>query len=380
MAKQHIAILGSTGSVGTCTLEVVRNYPDLFQIEALAARSNIDLLERQARLFSPSLVVVYEPQQALLLQRRLPHIPVLAGLEGIEVAASLPAVHCVVAAMSGSLGIRPTVAAIGAGKRIALANKELLVSAGAWITALAKKHNSPIIPIDSEHSAIFQCLQGERLAAVHRLVLTASGGPFRTYSNEQLAAIAVEDALRHPTWCMGPKITVDCSTLMNKGLEVIEAHWLFSMPIDQIEVVVHPQSIIHSMVEFCDGSIIAQMGRPSMALPIQYALTYPGRQQGFLPPFDFSQPQEMQFFPVDKERFRCLSLAYSAQKEGKSMPAYMNAANELLVERFLKGQIRWVDIAGKLELAMSKHIPKELMSLDDIFAIDALARREVAQL
>lgn len=379
MKKQGISLLGCTGSIGTSTLEVVRHHPDLFQIEALAARSNIDLLEQQAKAFSPSLIAVYDAEQAKILQNRLPHVPVLSGMDGLIAAASLPAASCVVAAMSGSLGLAPTAAAARAGKRIALANKEVLVCAGALITALARQHAATIIPVDSEHSAIFQCLNGELPQTLRRLILTASGGPFRGFSPEQLSSICVEEALRHPNWNMGQKITIDCSTLMNKGLEVIEAHWLFSLPHHAIEVVIHPQSIVHSMVEFCDGSIIAQMGMPTMLLPIQYALTFPERRTGFQAPFDFTKQHTLQFFPPT-EGFRCLSLAYDALKEGKSMPAYMNAANEVLVERFLAKQISWLEISSKLESAMLSHCATAVDTIEEILAVDAAARRDAKQL
>lgn len=375
MKKQGISLLGCTGSIGTSTLEVVRHHPDLFQIEALAARSNIDLLEQQAKAFSPSLIAVYHAGQAKILQNRLPHIPVLSGMDGLIAAAHLPAASCVVAAMSGSLGLAPTAAAAKAGKRIALANKEVLVCAGALITALARQHGATIIPVDSEHSAIFQCLNGEQPQTVRRLILTASGGPFRGFSPQRLSSISVEEALRHPNWNMGQKITIDSSTLMNKGLEVIEAHWLFSLSHDAIEVVIHPQSIIHSMVEFCDGSIIAQMGMPTMLLPIQYALTYPDRRAGFQPPFDFTKQHTLQFFPPT-EAFRCLSLAYDALKEGKSMPAYMNAANEVLVERFLAKEISWLEISTKLESAMLSHCAAAVDTIEEILTVDAAARRD----
>jgi len=278
------------------------------------------------------------------------------------------------------IGLTPTMAAIQAGKNIGLANKEALVSGGALVMALAKKHQVKILPIDSEHSALFQCLEGENEYTVKRLILTASGGPFRTYTNAQLAQITPEQALRHPTWTMGAKVTIDSSTLMNKGLEVIEAHWLFNIPVERISVVIHPQSIIHSMVEFVDNSLIAQMGEPSMITPIQYALTYPERLPGSLASFDITQHANLQFFPPDNEKFRCLSLAYEALKSGGSMPSFMNAANEELVQGFLDKQIAWTDIAFFLENLMQNHEIKPIHSIDDVLEADALARRQAAEL
>lgn len=376
---KKIAILGSTGSIGESSLKVVRHLKDHFQVVALAAKSNIDALEAQAREFHPELIGVYEEKAALELMRRVPHIPVLSGMEGLKAVASYSNADFVISAMSGTAGLIPTIAAIEAGKDVGLANKEALVSGGAFVMSLVKKHGIHLIPIDSEHSAIFQCLNGENRTAVHRLILTSSGGPFRTFSSEQLFNVTIDQALHHPTWKMGAKVTIDSSTLMNKGLEVIEAHWLFDMPLEKINVVIHPQSIIHSMVEFEDNAIMAQMGEPKMIVPIQYAMTYPKRLPGLLQPFDFIKNGTLQFFIPDTDKFRCLRLAYDAAKVGGTLPGYMNAANEVLVHRFLNQNISWQDIANKLEDLMSRHQTASVSSVDDILHADSLARKEAAK-
>lgn len=374
-----ITILGSTGSIGCNALAVARHLPAQFCVKALAAKSNIDLLEKQAREFHPELVAVYDKGKALELQRRLPHIEVVGGMEGLEAAASFASVSLVVSAIAGTLGLTPTVAAIRAGKDIALANKEALISGGALVMALVKEKGISLIPIDSEHSALFQCLKGEPPQRVRRLILTASGGPFRSFTAEQLAAATVDQALCHPTWKMGPKITVDCSTLMNKGLEVIEAHWLFNVPLSQIEVVIHPQSLIHSMVEFIDGSMIAQINETDMRVPIQYAMTYPERHPGLIKPFDFTKHSSLTFSPPDMQKFSCLRLAYQAIQKGGSLPCYMNAANEVLVERCLKKEIAWIEISQILEALMERHSIIPADALETILAIDAEARRDARQ-
>lgn len=375
---KKIAVLGSTGSIGTNTLNVVRHLKGEFEVVSLAAKSNIDLLEQQIKEFSPKLAAVYDKDKALELQKRCPTIEIVAGMDGLIAVATHSDVEFVVSAITGTLGLIPTLAAIEAKKDIGLANKEVMVSGGALVTSLAKKNKVKILPIDSEHNAIFQCLQKEKKGAVQRIILTASGGPFRTMKYDQLAAITVENALNHPTWSMGPKVTIDSSTLMNKGLEVIEAHWLFNMPIEKINVVIHPQSIIHSMVEFVDNSVIAQMGYTDMRIPIQYALTYPERQNGCFPIFDFMKHHTLQFFTPDTEKFRCLDLAFESLKGGGTLPCYMNAANEVLVNRFLNRQISWLDISRKLEVLMSKHNTKPIESLDCILEADELAREEAA--
>ncbi len=371
-----IAILGSTGSIGTNTLKVAAHLGDEIRVAALAAGENIDLLEKQARQFSPKMVAVYNKDKALELQKRLPRTEVVGGAEGLAAAASHPDVDFVVSAISGAIGLNPTIAAIKAGKDIGLANKEVLVAGGELVMALVEKHGVRLIPIDSEHSALFQCLAGESLQDVGRLVLTASGGPFRTFSIEQLAKATVEQALKHPKWSMGAKITIDSSTLMNKGLEVIEARWLFDIPADKIDVVVHPQSLIHSLVEFVDGSMKAQISEPTMLAPIQYALTCPGRRPGLLAPFDFIANGMLEFYLPDSKKFPCLELAYQAIRAGGSLPCCLNAANEVLVDRFLKKQIRWIEIGKKLETLLGRHSPVSIGSLDELMDVDRAAREE----
>lgn len=374
---KRIAILGSTGSIGTQTLQIARHLGDV-SVVALAARTNIDLLEKQAHEFSPSLIAVYDKDQAKILQKRLPEIPVLGGMEGLEAVASIQEADLIISAIAGTLGLIPTVAAIRAAKRVGLANKETLVSGGALVMALVKKHGATLIPIDSEHQALFQCLRDEPISNVRRMILTASGGPFRTFTQEQLQNVTIDQALAHPNWRMGPKVTVDCSTLMNKGLEVIEAHWLFDAPMEKIEAVIHPQSLVHCLIEFIDNSILTQLNEPSMLVPIQHAITYPERQKGMLTPFDFTKHGKMEFLPPDLQKFPCLRLAYDAVKAGGSLACYMNAANEVLVQRFLDRQIRWFDLAPKLEQLMLCHSVVPIHSLEDVMAIDAQARVEAS--
>jgi 1-deoxy-D-xylulose-5-phosphate reductoisomerase len=290
--------------------------------------------------------------------------------------ASLDDIDLVVSSISGVIGLLPTVAAINAGKNIAIANKEILVSAGEYVMNLAKAKNIKIIPIDSEHSGLFQCIENRDKSSIRRLILTASGGPFHGYSRDQLEKVSINQALTHPTWPMGLKNTIDSSTLMNKGLEVIEAFWLFGIDLDKIDVVVHPQSIIHSMVEFIDGSVLAQASVPDMKIPIQYALSYPERLKSNFGYLDFSKKFSLQFFPPDKKTFICLSLAYEALRVGKSFPCYMNAANEILVERFLNKEISWIEIMDKLEKLMSSHTVKNMLNLDSILSIDEEAREK----
>lgn len=373
---KKIAILGSTGSIGDSTLEIVSHLKDQFQVVALAAKSNIDKLERQAHLYHPKLIAVFDESKALELQKRLPHCEIVAGMEGLKAVAMYSEAEQVISAMSGTLGLIPTIAAIQASKNVGLANKEALVSGGELVMSLAKKNKIQLLPIDSEHSAIFQCLNGESRKAVRRLILTSSGGPFRSFTSEQLLYASLDQALNHPTWKMGPKVTIDSSTLMNKGLEMIEAHWLFDIPLDQIEVVIHPQSVIHSMVEFIDGSMLAQMSAPSMIYPIQYALTYPERKPGFLEPFNFTKHSQLEFYVPDVEKFRCLKLAYQALETGGSLPCYMNAANEILVNRFLEQKISWQEISRRLEKLMCTHTLCEIKSIEDVIAVDMLAREE----
>ena len=353
---KKIGILGSTGSIGTQTLEVVRNNRDI-QVTALAAGSNIDLLEQQIREFKPGLAAVWSKEKADDLRIRVRDLPVrvVSGMNGLMEAATKGDVQILVTAGVGMIGIRPTIAAIKAGKDIALANKETLVTAGHIIMPLIRSYHVRLLPVDSEHSAIFQCLNGERENRISRILLTASGGPFRGKTREEMKDIQVEDALKHPNWSMGRKITIDSSTMVNKGLEVMEAHWLFDVSMDEVEVVVQPQSIIHSMVEFEDGAVIAQLGTPDMKLPIQYALYYPQRR--YLPGerLDFSKLTEIRFEKPDLENFRGLALAYEAGRTGGSMPTAFNAANEKAVSLFLNRRISYLEITDIIEGAMREH-------------------------
>lgn len=353
---KKIGILGSTGSIGTQTLEIVRSNPDL-QVTALAAGSNVELMEKQVREFHPALAVMGTQQAAHDLQQRLEDTDtkVLCGMEGMLELAVSENMDVLVTAIVGMIGIRPTIAAIEAGKTIALANKETLVTAGHIIMPLAKEKGVSILPVDSEHSAIFQSMHGENRQRVSKILLTASGGPFRGRKREELQSITVEDALKHPNWSMGRKITVDSATLVNKGLEVMEAKWLFDVEPSQIQVVVHPQSIIHSMVEYADGGIMAQLGMPDMKLPIQYALFYPDRRPMDGKRVDFFALGSMTFEAPDTETFRGLALAYDALAAGGSMPTVFNAANERAVGLFLNRKIRFLDIYEMIEGAMAEH-------------------------
>ena len=353
---KKIAILGSTGSIGTQTLEIVRTNKDL-EVVALAAGSNIDLLERQIREFRPRLAAVWKEDRAAELKSRLTDVDVrvVTGMDGLLEVAAVPESQILVTAIVGMIGIRPTIEAIRAGKDIALANKETLVTAGHIIMPLAKEYGVSILPVDSEHSAIFQSLQGGQRKALHKILLTASGGPFRGKKREELEHIQVEDALKHPNWEMGRKITIDSSTMVNKGLEVIEAKWLFGVTVDQIQVVVQPQSIIHSMVEYEDGAVIAQLGTPEMKLPIQYALYYPERR--YLPGerLDFGTLTQITFEKPDMETFYGLKLAFEAGRRGGSLPTVLNAANERAVAMFLDRKIRYPEIPEIIQSCMENH-------------------------
>lgn len=376
--RKRVAVLGSTGSIGTGTLKIARHLKDDLEIVALAAKSNIDLLEKQAREFTPKLIAVYDPTPARELQKRLPHIPVLAGMDGLKAVAAFQDADFCMHAMSGSVGLIPSIAAIQAKKQLGLANKETLVCAGELITSMAKQYGVELIPVDSEHCALFQCLKGEKRHSIRRLILTASGGPFRSKTVQELAQVTVDDAMAHPNYRMGPKVTVDSSTLFNKGLEMIEARWLYDVDPSQIEAVIHPQQQIHSLVEFIDGSMMAQMSEPDMILPIQYALTYPERRPGLLAPYDFVKNGTLTFFPPDKEKFLCLHLAIESLKAGKSYPCFLNAANEVLVDRFLKRKISWIEIGIKLEKIISSHSPQNLLTLEAILEVDELAREKAS--
>ncbi len=377
---KQITILGSTGSIGTQTLEVIRQNEDM-QVAALAAGSNIDLLQEQIREFHPELVCVYQEQKARELARRLQgeNVSVLYGMEGLTACASLPAADVVVAAMVGMIGIRPVVEAIRSGKDIAFANKETLVTAGHIIMPMVRRHQVLLMPVDSEHAAIFQCLSGEHHRAVSRILLTASGGPFRGKTRAELENVQLEDALRHPNWTMGRKITIDSSTMVNKGLEVIEARWLFDVDFDRIQVVIQPQSVIHSMVEFKDGAVIAQLGTPDMKLPIQYALTYPERRDLPGERLDFGKLSQLCFELPDTDTFYGLSLAYQAGKEGGSMPTVFNAANEKAVSLFLDRKIKYLDIPAIIETAMMEHHTLPDPSLEDILEVEKEVHRKIEE-
>lgn len=353
---KYISILGSTGSIGTQTLDIVENNKDLC-VRGLAAGRNVELLEQQIRRFSPVIAALWDEKDAADLRVRVADLPVkiVSGMDGLIQVVTEEKTQIVVTAIVGMIGIRPTMEAIMAGKDIALANKETLVTAGHLIMPLAKEHGVQILPVDSEHSAIFQCLQGFEKSKVRRILLTASGGPFRTRTRESLKDIQVEDALKHPNWVMGRKITIDSATMVNKGLEVMEARWLFNVGLDQIQVVVHPQSIIHSAVEYVDGAVIAQLGTPDMRLPIQYALFYPKRRFLNSQPLDLFQVGAMTFEPPRLDVFEGLALAYEAARAGGSMPTVFNAANERAVAKFLNREIGFLDIVRIIRQAMEHH-------------------------
>lgn len=365
---KKIALLGSTGSIGTQTLDVVRHYPEDFQVTALAASSNITRLEEQIREFGPKMAVVFNEEKALELKRNIQDldVKVLSGMDGLLAAATEESADIVLTAVVGMIGIRPTIAAIEAGKDIALANKETLVTAGHLIMPLAKEKGVKILPVDSEHSAIFQSLQGENRGQIHKILLTASGGPFRGRTLEQMKNVQVEDALKHPNWVMGRKITIDSATMVNKGLEVIEARWLFDVGLDQIQVVVHPESVIHSAVEFDDSAVIAQLGTPDMRLPIQYALFYPDRKPLGGEWLDLFKLGTLHFEQPNLEVFKGLQLAYDALKIGGSMPTVFNAANEMAVAKFLDRKIKFLDIPEIIGEAMEKHTAVKSPSLEVI--------------
>lgn len=368
---KKIAILGSTGSIGTQTLEVVRANKDI-EVTALAAGSNIDLLEKQIREFSPKIAAVWNEEKAKELKDRVRDldIRVESGMDGLLAVATELGAEIVVTAVVGMIGIRPTIAAMNAGKDIALANKETLVTAGHIIMSLAKEKHVRILPVDSEHSAIFQSLNGETGNKIHKILLTASGGPFRGWTREQMKGVQVEDALKHPNWTMGRKITIDSSTMVNKGLEVMEARWLFGVEMDQVQVVVQPQSVIHSMVEYEDGAVIAQLGTPDMKLPIQYALYYPERRFLAGDRLDFAKLAQMTFEAPDFENFHGLSLAYKAGRRGGTLPTVFNAANERAVQKFLDREIGYLTITDMIEAAMEHHTVKENPTVEEILAAE----------
>lgn len=374
---KHIAILGSTGSIGTQALNVIRRHRDLFCAEVLCAGSNADLLIEQAREFEPNAVAIADESRYACVRDALrdSDTKVYAGSDAIVSLMEMGSIDMVLAAIVGVAGLRPTLHAIEHGKAIALANKETMVVAGAIVTEAARRHRVPILPVDSEHSAIFQCLVGET-SPVDKILLTASGGPFRGKKREELANVTLAQALHHPNWNMGRKVTIDSATLMNKGLEVIEARWLFGVDAKDIVVHVHPQSIVHSMVQFADGSVKAQLGIPSMETPIQYAFSFPERIESFLPRLDLFSQHTLSFERPDTDTFRCLSLAYKAIEKGGNMPCAMNAANEVAVQEFIDGRIGFLDIADRVERAMQDTPFMTAPTIEDLLATDKTIRQQ----
>ena len=377
MNKRQIALLGSTGSIGTQALDVVRDNADRFEVYALVARQNADLLAQQAREFRPEVVVIADEQYYAPLKEALADLPmkVWAGADAIADVVQMAPVDVVLTAMVGYAGLRPTLAALEAGKAVALANKETLVVAGELVTATARRTGAPILPVDSEHSAIFQCLVGQDASAVEKVILTASGGPFRTTTREALADVTPAEALRHPNWSMGAKVTIDSASMMNKGFEMIEARWLFGLLPEQIEVVVHPQSIVHSMVQFADGAVMAQLGTPDMHLPIAYALAYPHRLRSAAPRLDFAQLSTLTFEAPDRERFRNLDYAYEAARRGGNMPCILNAADEVAVAAFLSGKIGFLAMSDLIAETMARTTFIATPTYDDYVQTDTEARR-----
>ncbi len=372
---KRIAILGSTGSIGTQALNVIRRHRDLFSVEVLCAGSNADLLIAQALEFDPNAVAIADKSKYPQVQEALsPHdIKVFCGMDSVADLMEMESIDMVLASIVGFAGLRPTLRAIEHHKPIALANKETMVVAGEIVTRAAMEHHVPILPVDSEHSAIFQSLVGEG-GGVDKILLTASGGPFRGYTREQLAHVTLADALKHPNWSMGRKVTIDSASLMNKGLEVIEARWLFDVPAERIQVLVHPQSVVHSMVQYVDGSIKAQLGVPTMETPIQYAFSFPERIESFLPRLSFEKYSQLTFENPDTKTFRCLDLAYQAIAKGGNMPCVMNAANEVAVQRFIEGRLTFLQIADFVEEQMLRAPFIAKPTLDDLFRTDAEVR------
>ena len=373
---KQIAILGSTGSIGTQTLDVVRQHPEAFSVYALTAHRSLDLLIQQALEFNPAVVCIADESLYPPLRDALSDLPikVMAGEKAIAEMVTMPAIDVVVAAMVGYAGLRPTIEAIKARKSIALANKETLVVAGEIINRLAARHKVDILPVDSEHSAIFQCLVGEKMTSVEKLLLTASGGPFRTFTYEQMQHVTAAQALQHPNWEMGAKITIDSASMMNKGFEVIEARWLFDIPVEKIQVLVHPQSVVHSAVQFVDGSVKAQLGTPDMRMPIQYALTYPERWLSDVPRLDLFKTNNLTFEEPDLQRFPNLRLAYEAMAKGGNMPCILNAANEVVNLAFREGKCGFLQMSDVIEQAMAKTTFITEPSYDDYVQTDAEAR------
>lgn len=375
---EKISILGSTGSIGVSSLRVIDSFSDRFKIVGLAAGRNLELLKQQILKFRPEVVSVERAEDAQKLKGELgakstPRI--LYGQEGAEEVSKYPINDIVISAITGINGLRPTLAAISSGKRIALANKEAMVAAGSLVRKTAAESGAEIIPVDSEHSGVFQCLIKEDTRNVKKVILTASGGPFFRSTLEEMKEKTPEEALNHPRWEMGKKVTIDSATLMNKGLELIEARWLFDLRPEQLDILVHPQSVVHSLVELCDGSVLAQLSPTDMKIPIQYALSYPDRNKGLLPPLDLSKIRALEFYNVDVNKFSLIKLARYALEEEGSVPIALNAGNEVVVDAFLKKQVRFTDIFEILEELIGKHEKSEVSSLDDIFAVDREARR-----
>ena len=374
---RKISILGSTGSIGTQALDVIRQNPEKFKVTALACGRNMDLLAAQIEEFSPQIAVIESPDDAKTLAERYPHIEVFHGEEGLITAATCDC-DMVLNSLMGMRGLVPTYRGIQAGKDIALANKETLVAGGELVMEAVKQHKVKMLPVDSEHSAIFQCLQGNEGKEIKKILLTASGGPFRGYGLKQLEEVTLAQALKHPKWTMGQKITIDSASMMNKGLEVIEAKWLFDVPLDKIQILVHPQSIVHSAVEFMDTSVIAQLGLPDMRIPISIALGYPERIPYTGPSLDFfREGANLTFEEPNPEVFKCIRMAYDASKAGGSYPVVLNAANEVLVDMFLHEKIRFIDIQNRLEQILNGHNPSYHLTLEDIIRIDKETREEV---
>ncbi|MDU0460599.1 MAG: 1-deoxy-D-xylulose-5-phosphate reductoisomerase [Geobacteraceae bacterium] len=379
---KNITILGSTGSIGVSTLEIVSAHPDRFRVVAMTAGKNLELFARQIRAFSPRIAVVASGDDVARLKEMCSglDVAILGGVEGLIAAATADETEMVVAAIVGAAGLVPTAAAIRAGKDIALANKETLVTAGHLFMDMVAEYGVRLYPVDSEHSAVFQSIEGHRSTDIEKIILTASGGPFLNTPAEQLKKVTVRDALNHPNWSMGKKITIDSATMMNKGLEVLEARWLFDTGVEKIEVNIHPQSIIHSMVEYVDGCVIAQLGTPDMKAPIAYALSYPERVATGVKPLDLTTFSGLTFFKPDLDKFPCLGLAYRAISEGESMPAVMNAANEIAVDAFLDGRIGFVQIAETIERTMNAHCAHKLVSIDEVLKADMWSRETAREI
>ena len=378
-SPRRIAVLGSTGSMGTQALEIIALHPEVLQLEIIAANSSADILIQQAKQYHPNIVVVVQEEAYRKVKEALADedVKVFCGEESLCDVCEMDCVDVVLSCIVGIAGLRPAFRTVSCGTPLAIANKETLVVAGELIMRTAKEHNAPVIPVDSEHSAIFQCLAGEHFNPVEKLIITASGGAFRSFMPEQLEKVTLKDALKHPNWSMGPKVTIDSASLMNKGLEVIEAKWLFGMPLEKIDVLVHPQSVIHSMVQFEDGSVKAQLGIPDMRLPIQYALTYPLRLPLPYPRLDFTQYGQFTFEKPNREMFPCLDMAYKASAAGGGMPCVMNAANEAAVKLFMQEKIKFTDIPRIIENALSKAPDIKPKSIEEYIALDAETKRTI---